>query len=379
MPGLPGPSRLDKIDTRLLEPVVRKALDDPDVTVEDWSAEPVKGDGSSDQRFVCRISGEASAAWGRRPWAVYLKVPNSTASARSPWHRETFQREVRLHETRILEEARPAMAAPRCLGIDYPEGDQPWLWLEAVDGVPSLAWPLERFPVAARHLGRMQGALLGGKGLPDLDWLHTGQWLRPREEEGAAGVPSLMEAFAAHPLTAPLWRSAFGERLRLVYESRGRFVDAMERLPNSLCHGDFSYTNIFSPREKPDAFTIAIDWQYAGLGPLGQDISGLIADCSVMPVRRKAAEPEVFTAMMLDAWLDGLVEGDPGTDVQVARFACHAFLSIPWTFHMLMGLNGSLFRKDWGGDAEARCTDYVRVQTFLFDVWDAAHTELGAI
>lgn len=46
--------------------------------------------------------------------------------------------------------------------------------------------------------------------------------------------------------------------------------------------------------------------QNSGFRQIGEDITGFIADSSIMPVRRKAAEPEEFTELILGGYLSGL-------------------------------------------------------------------------
>jgi hypothetical protein len=46
-------------------------------------------------------------------------------------------------------------------------GDEAWLWLEFVTEATERVWPLGHFAVAARDLGRFNGAYLAGSALPE--------------------------------------------------------------------------------------------------------------------------------------------------------------------------------------------------------------------
>jgi thiamine kinase-like enzyme len=144
-------------------------------------------------------------------------------------------------------------------------------------------------------------------------------------------------------------------------------------MPKSLCHGDFNYLNLFALCESPDeSQTFAVDWQYAGIRPIGEDIAGLIADSSVVPVRRKAAEPKEFTELVLEAYLAGIHESGWRGDLRQVRFACIARLAFVWSFWLTSGWGGELLNHpvpDANREAQSMKLDvYVRTQEFLFQL-----------
>jgi thiamine kinase-like enzyme len=360
----------------MLAPVVRRAVGDGGVLVDSWDVETVKGDGSPSKRLVCRISGVGRRGGEEVPWSLYLKVPDPTETHYSEWHREPFQREVLLLESGILDDLPGGIAAPRCLGITRLDGDEPWMWLEDVAGLPSLRWPVERFDLTARQFGAMQGAFLAGRPIPDHPWLDTSGWLRRGLARTEQRIPAILERFGAHPLTQRLAAGDLGRRVRDNWARRGPVLDALERLPRSLCHGDFSYTNLFA-RTGADGVdrTVVVDWQYAGVAQIGRDVAGLIADSSICPVRRKAAEPEEFTQRLLDNWLAGLREAGWDHNPDVPRFACLAVLAWIWGANLLLGLNGVLTQTpsaDNRDDLARRVDDYVRNQEFLLPLAEEA-------
>lgn len=378
------PNRLDSVTTELLTPLVRAAVGDSAAAITEWRAEPVKGDGSPGKRFVCRFHGSAVSRGEAVPWSLFLKVPNPTETALDPWHREPFQREVLLVESGVLDGLPGGMAAPRCLRVTRPPDDEPWMWLEDVGGEPALEWPVDRFGTAGSHFGRMQGAFLAGETLPDVPWLDTDGWLQPRLSHTTRDVPSMLRKLSAHPRTQRLFGSAFGVRLRRLWAERERIWEALGRMPRSLCHGDFNYTNLFARDEATDGpETVAVDWQYAGVRPVGEDIAGLIADSSVVPVRRKAGEPEEFTELVLEAYLAGIREGGWQGDLRRVRFACVARLAFVWSFWLTSGWGGGLLNgpvSDVDSEAQATKLDvYVRIQESLFRLADEARTLLAQV
>lgn len=377
-------SRFDRIDCNLLTPIVQKALDSPRVRIAEWNYHVIKGDWTCSKRLVCRIFG-----WGRLqdeevPWSVFLKVPNPTPTHLDAWHREAFQREPLLYQSGVLNNLPGGISAPRSLDVvGYPD-DEPWMWLEDVAGESGLEWPLERFRIAAHHLGMLQGAFPASASLSDYPWMDTSGWLKLKLAANAAPVPHILERLQSHPLTNGLYNSEIGKGLRRLWDERTRFFDALDRLPRSFCHGDFNYTNLIA-RCCPDAEDqiIAVDWQYAGVRQIGEDIAGLIADSSVIPVRRKAAEPEQFAELVLEGYLSGLKESGWNGDLRVALFACLARLALPWSFNLLRSLNGEILSQtlceENRSEMETKLAKYIRRQRFLLTLAEEARELLEVV
>lgn len=372
-----GRSRLERIDAELLTPIVGKSLGDDRVRVTGWDHSIVKGDGAFDTRLVARLSGTAVAGKEKRSWSLYLKVPNPTHTHFNEWNREPFQREVLMYRSGILEDLPGGIVVPRCIEITEFPDDEPWMWLEEAKGTPSVEWPLERFGLMAHHFGLMQGAYLAGRSLPDEAWIDTGTIFRARLRNGDRRIPAILEKMREHPLTKRFFASRLGRSLEGLWSDRERFYRELENGPCSLCHGDYCYGNVFdAPGLDGGRCTVVIDWQYAGRRPIGSDLAGFIADSSIMPVHRKAAEPEEFTRLMLDGYLTGLAESGWKGDPQRARFACLTFLALPWTFILIGGLNGGVLSREPGeadpGELERKVKKYEQNQAFLLDLGEEA-------
>jgi len=107
------------------------------------------------------------------------------------------------------------------------------------------------------------------------------------------------------------------------------------------------------------------------------------ADSSIMPVRRKAAEPEVFTELILEGCLSGLKESGWKGDLRLVRFACLARLALPWSFNLLRSLNGGIFNQPLcegnRSEMEMKLAEYVRRQSFLLKLSEEARELLGVV
>jgi len=377
-------SRLDRINCDMLTPIVQRVLGSPNVKIMDWDYHIIKGDWTSSGRLVCRIFGRTKLHDEEIPWSVFLKIPNPIHTHFDAWHREPFQREPLLYQSGVLDNLPGGISAPRCLSVVEYSDDEPWMWLEDVVGEPALKWPLEQFRITARRFGMMQGAFLAGVSLPDHSWMDTSGWLKLKLDANAAPVPPIMERFQSHPLTRRLYNSEIGEGLRRLWDERLVFFDALYRLPRSFCHGDFNYTNLIARRllDSGDQI-VAVDWQYAGLRQIGEDIAGFIADSSVIPVRRKAAEPKEFTELILEGYLSGLRKSGWKADPRIARFACIARLALPWSFNLLCSLNGEILSQPFcaenRSEMEAKLVEYIHRQRFLLKLAEEARELLEIV
>ena len=93
-----------------------------------------------------------------RPWSLVLKVLGPAAGPDDPTHIGYWKREMLLYSSRLLDDLPAGLRAPRCYGCDEPMDSVVWIWLERVREDRERAWPLARWALAARHLGRFNGA-----------------------------------------------------------------------------------------------------------------------------------------------------------------------------------------------------------------------------
>ncbi|HZG67862.1 MAG TPA: hypothetical protein VEZ12_14040, partial [Herpetosiphonaceae bacterium] len=82
-----------------------------------------------------------------------------------------WKREVLAYQSGILEDLGGGLVVPRVYAVMERPGGMVWLWLEDIVEAYATPWPLERYGLAARHLGAWQGTYLAGRPLPDAPWL----------------------------------------------------------------------------------------------------------------------------------------------------------------------------------------------------------------
>ena len=113
-------------------------------------------------------------------------------------------------------------------------------------------------------------------------------------------------------------------------------VDRLDRLPQTLCHGDTYPTNFKSRGTAGDEQTVALDWALALVGPVGYDLGGLAFGAYLnLP---DLSLPEVDSALF-EAYLAGLRESGCPAEVQQVRFGYAASAVLLIALFVLAMLN----------------------------------------
>ena len=196
---------LSGIDAATLEPMVRALLDEPGAVVATgWSCLPLGG-GASEGLGLYRVAGSARVSGVTHPWALVVKVGAATDGA-DPGAWDYPAREGLAYGSGMLAALPGGLAAPRCLAVETQLDGTTRLWLEAVADAHPGPWPLDRYALAARHLGRFNGAYLAGTPLPEQPWLSRG-WLRDFVATSGPAVADLerLAGVGGHPLLQQLY------------------------------------------------------------------------------------------------------------------------------------------------------------------------------
>lgn len=229
-------------------------------------------------------------------------------AAREPEHPYYWRREACAYESGLLERLGGGLRAPHLLAsFDRPDGTVA-LWLEDVRAEPAAAWPLERYGLGARHLGRAQGAL--AQDPPEEPWLSR-RWLRKYLALRAEDIERHLPAGPA----------------RAVWEARERILRALERAPRTLGHLDLYAANVFGDARE----TILVDWAYCGLAALGEDAGNLPVD-SLLDGFVPAGQGGDLVRAVWDGYAAGLVESGWAGDLDAVRnvFVTATALKFVW-------------------------------------------------
>jgi hypothetical protein len=330
---------------------VRASLGRPTARVTAWDATPLRG--GATKTPLWRLSGRAavpavdsldavdaenaihagnSGASGDLsivaiPWSVALKAKSHDDA------RDGAVPEVEAYRSGLLDQVTQegfGLAAPRCYivepGPPAKPGDDPttYLWLEDVAERPAGAWSLDRYGLAAYHLGLFNGALPRGRSrgapppafeVPAYPWLGSGfldYWLEMMGDSWALGRTILSEttedhAAWEHPLIAAHFSRDTRARLQRAWGSRHQLHASLKRLPRTLAHGDAHRRNLISQRMADGGDrTVAVDWAVIGYAPLGEDPGHLTT--SSLLFEDDSTRARELDAAVFERYLEGLEE-----------------------------------------------------------------------
>ena len=362
---------LQAIDRETLNPLVRKALDSETVEVTAWKIGPL----TAEKRNVFRAAGQGRGKGETVTWSLVLKVvgrgPDGT-------------REARANASGLLSDLPTGIGTPRCFGVEEHECGF-WIWLEDVVDEVGQPWPLDRYSLAARHLGQFNGAYLVSRSLPTEPWLSRG-WLR---EVVASYAPLIaqLRSLLDHPRLPHAFPGSSADDLLRLWENREVLLDALDQLPKTFGHLDAAPSNLFARRDANGAEqTVVIDWQGAGVAELGHELAPLvffILDWARVD-RTEAGE---LDECVFDGYLRGLQDAGWQGDPRTVRFGYAASLALRFGLRSI----GRMLRyvlderqHSWTGPAGEMTTEELmdhsaRVQRFLLDRADEARELLAII
>ncbi|GII30121.1 phosphotransferase [Planotetraspora mira] len=301
-----------------------------------------------------RISGTTTCG---RHWSFFVKsihavrhwpnigvVPEAdraTFDAQFPWRVEADVYDSR----RPLPEG---LRMARLYFVDDLGDDRLDLWLEDVQTAP-VEWDLTRYAAAARALGRL-AALRPADGPGTAPGLRM--YVHNRVVKGA--LPALREpSLWRHPLVAPYADGLLRMDLDILGRRIPAMLDAVDRLPHTMAHGDASPQNLLVPADAPDQF-VAIDWGWQTPVPIGFDLGQLLVGLAHQGAIEPGELPVIHRAIQA-SYARGLADGDMADDHLAAGYVTTMVLRSAFTAIPVERLGGpvtprshDLFRKRVG-------------------------------
>jgi hypothetical protein len=309
-------AQLAAIDRATLAPLVQSALNSETVEVIDWECKQLHG-GLGAGTAIYRFAGQGHDQGQTVPWSLILKTLHPQLPADDPSAWNYYKREAHAYQSGWLADPPGGLAAPRCFGVVEHSDGTCWIWLEDVRDEIGLHWPLEHYRVVARHAGQFNGAYLVDRPLPSWPWLSVG-WLRQYVEQAAPTLPLLRDSLD-HPLVRRAWPGDAIDTFFRLWEERHLFLDALDRLPQTICHLDVFRRNLFA-RKTADGGdqTVAVDWAFAGRGAIGQELVPLVL-ASLMFYEVGLDKARELEEIVFDGYLEGLREVGWRGDAQQVR------------------------------------------------------------
>ncbi len=268
-----------------------------------WRSEKLYDPVASATAGLWRVSGDG--------WSVVLKLVHYSRDGHPNWLSSAdpedwlyWKREVLAYRSGLLGSFVGGLRGPRCLDIVERDDGQVALWLEdAGVGSPGTSWSLEPYGRAARHLGHAQG-VAARQPPPEAEPWFARHWLRAYLSQRDRDMELLVDdAPWSWPLVANNLGRELAGPLRRMHDDQALFLDALDGLPQTICHFDLHPANLFAVGDD----TVLIDWAFVGLGALAGDAGVLVAD-SVLDFH---VGPELFDdlfAVVRSGYLDGLRE-----------------------------------------------------------------------
>ncbi len=244
-------------------------------------------------------------------------------------------------------------------------------------------WSLARYGTAACHLGRFNGAYLVGRSLPESPWLCR-DLLRWREEFAAPFWDRLVSGREDARVRRG-WPGNVADRAYRVWLERDSFLDALDRLPRVLCHGDFERRNLFARADADGTTeTVAIDWAQAGPRAVGADLAVLVAQSVLWARDRDATDLGALSRHCYEGYLAGLRQAGWAGETRLVRLGYTATVALQFVAFagaIKVGLAGDDERprlEAWyGATLEAVLDRHAALQPFALDFADGARSLLG--
>jgi hypothetical protein len=384
-------AHLQQLDPALLTDIVRQDQRSPTFELLDWSVAPLSHEKIIDTTGgLYRFSGHGQDGDGARPWSVVVKIVNHPPGemCQSPREWCYWQREPLAFQSGMLAALPGPVRAPRCYGVTGREGGG-WLWIEHIAESTGRRWSLADFERASFHLGRFGGAFLKGSPLPEAPWLGE-PFFRSVFADGAWWAQHMAtntpESIWSHPLVQRAFSPDLRRRVLEIWADKYRFFDALDRLPQVLCHNDCHRRNLMWRKdENGQEELIVLDWAFCGPGGVGMDIGELVASSTYFFDSEPADVAELERAVF-DGYIAGLrAAGWRGEKdlVRLGYTACAALwmgATLPgWTAVMLDPASGVNTAAMYGRPAEDVLTGWVTLTKFLLDRADEARQLMQAI
>ncbi len=366
-----------------LLPPLRRMFGSDDVIVIEAESRVPAGIGTT-TAAVARLTGIAAVDGQHRPWSLIRKrlvSPESrqadpSARQEAPSGINYWKREFAAYQSGVLDALPDGFAAPRYLHAEE-TSDACTVWMEEVhDEIP--VWTLSRYGMAAQHLGLFNGLSLTRQPIPDYPWFTVD--IQRQRERANGDFFSNLEQRRQHPIVRAGWPDDVAEGILRIWQERELFYRMLDQLPRVLQHGDAVRRNLMSRTSKNGQVeTVAIDWGYAGVGALGEEIASTLVSA---PTWFQGVTPDQLPEMqevIFDGYLEGLQQAGWRGDPNLARLGllCTVALRygpmivIPETLALTQEARDGLKRR-FGRSIEEWSDNLVPIRRYVIEQADKA-------
>jgi hypothetical protein len=341
------PTVLRSINESKMSTIVRQSLNRSSFRIQGWRARKLEGGmGNPASMGIYRFEGVGSDRHEWLDWSILLKIIQSPANLgydnysdnQDPSHWNYWKRELLLYQSGWLETLPEGIRAPGCYDALEIPGNMGGIWLEDVRDSFSGNWPLHRYALAARHLGRLNGIYISRRELPTFPWLsrqRTRQWLNT--------IP-----WQDFPWDSPMVRQQIPkpgmDDFRSMLDESERFLARLEQLPKTISYGDSNPINFISRRlPRNQEQTVAMNWSQAGIEPIGDDLGQLVYGTYNTLKGYKLRD---ISETLFISYINGLQDSGCRLDTQLVRFGYVTSAAFRMGLAKLVRLDGQLKREE---------------------------------
>jgi hypothetical protein len=362
---------------------LRVLFQSDDVLVGEWTQRSPGTPGTT-AAAVSRWEGTARVKGQLQSWSLIRKALTSPESRQVdptdptelPSSINYWKREFCAYQSDLLKELPLGFTRPRCLNAQESE-DECVLWLEVLKDEIEI-WPLERYGLAARHLGMFNGLSPVAQKASDYPWLSVE--INRQRERNNGEMFAKFDELRQHPIVRRGWPDDVADGIIRIWQERERFYQALRTLPQVLQHGDAGRRNLMALVGKNgEAQTGAIDWGYMGTGTVGEEIAATVVSPLIW---FQGVEPEellTLEAIVLEGYSDGLRAAGWRGDLQLARLGYLCTVALRYgpniVFPEILAMDAKVaegMQQRFGWSIEAMADRLVPIRRFVIQRADQA-------
>lgn len=299
-------SKLSQMTADGLKPMLLQLIGTEASPVDGWTVTEIGRSAGTSTAGIFRLAGAAMRADGVLPWSVVVKVLGAPRLEGREYDPTGALRELAFYRSGASAIQGDRVRAARCYAMEA-WADLHFLWLEDLSAAPQPPWLPEYFIQAAQHVGQFNGRW-AEPALPDWPWLNPNGLREKYRAPNHARAFERLPALAQIPVAGRTLPADIVQGLLQLWQSSDELFTKVEEGRKCLCHRDYHPKNLFPmPDTGVGSYTIAIDWDQAGIEYLGADIGLLLGS----PIKWMELSPDQAAALIepvFDAYLAGLAE-----------------------------------------------------------------------
>lgn len=261
-----------KIDPAYLQSLLRRIVPSKCIQLLSWNCSPLgkNKEESSVYKVCCTVLDNDR----KQNYALILKILTSDSMRNHADHYYYWKREALVYHSGILNQLPIGIRSPLCYAVEEYPDENVWIWLQdiAIESIQS-DWSFTHMCKISYLLGKYNGAYITGSPLPTESFLcHT--WMRSWVEVCAAYAKPIEEQKV-------IWDTCLNDfkgkcsMWELYDNNRNRvnsLLEILELLPRVFAHQDVHWDNIFIEQLNGSDSLIAIDWQFASISGVGEEL-----------------------------------------------------------------------------------------------------------